>query len=227
MIIRTRPLLRVAATALIASAISAVSFGAYAAPDAPAPAAAMAASAPVAEHGPHGHRWAPGGPGGRGSRGGREGFGGRGFEHMLDHLHDQLKLNAQQEQAWQHARDTSKHDFQGMRANFEEARKQFAAAGQQPILDLAAIQAARQQIESRNQALRLDAENTWISFYNTLNDAQKTIVSNDIKRHWKHHGKHGWMHHRMDGRGWHGGPPPADAPQGTPAGQAAAPAHSG
>lgn len=214
MTIKNRQWLRVAAAVLTVSALSATvaSVSAYAASDSAA--APVAGSAPVADHGPRGHRWGPGGPGGPrgpGGPGGPEGVAGPGFEHMLHHLHDQLKLNAQQEQAWQHARETSKHDFEGMRANFDEARKQFDAARQQPILDLAAIQAGHQQIESRNQALRLDAENTWISFYNTLDDAQKTIVSNDIKRHWKHH--------RMDGRGWrgpHGGPPPHGGPDGAP-----------
>jgi len=225
MLIKTKSAMAVAAAAM------ALSFGAHAAPsDSPATADAASATPMVSASGPQG------GPGmhhdGHGPRGPREhggprgpgGPGGAGFAHMMDQLHTQLKLNPQQEKAWQEAQATSRQNFETVRTQHEVSRQQFMAQAEKPILDLSALQAQHEQQETNDQQLRTGTERAFINFYDTLNDAQKTMVSNDIKQHWKHmmHGGPGRDHGHPDGPPPHMGkkgdmPPPGDAPPPPPA----------
>jgi len=185
----------------IAAATLAVSFGAHAATDASVP----ASDAPPA-HAPHHGHGGPGGPHGPG------GPGGPGFAHVMDHLHKQLKLDAQQEAAWKQAEQTAHANFDTMRTTHEAARQQLKDAASQPILDLAALQAQHEQLESSDAELRTATEKAFVTFYGTLTDAQKTIVSNDIKSQWKH------MLDRPHGPppGDHDGPPPHGEPGDAP-----------
>ncbi|WP_246795699.1 periplasmic heavy metal sensor [Burkholderia perseverans] len=147
--------------AIAAAAVLALSFGAAA--------QAQTASAPVPPAGAHGgpgHHWHHhGGP-----------------YAVFKRLHDQLKLNAQQEQQYQAAEATAKQNHQAMRQSFEQARSQFQAAQNQPILDLDALHSARQQAEQQNTLLREQTERAWLAFYDGLNDQQKTTVSAALKQ---------------------------------------------
>lgn len=115
-------------------------------------------------------------------------------------LHDQLKLNPQQEQAWQAAMNTAKQNHDAMRQNGQQARQMFAQAKDQKILDLAGMRAAREKVFDQNRQLRSQTEDAWLNVYNSLDDGQKTIVSSAIKARWakmkawhdKH--QHGPMH---------------------------------
>ncbi|MBY4868444.1 periplasmic heavy metal sensor [Burkholderia anthina] len=138
--------------------------------------------------------------------------GGPGMHHMHGHdggpfgvimkLHDQLKLNASQEQQWQTAVNTMKQNHEAMRKSHEQMREQFKAQQNQPILDLSAMNAARQQAEQQNAQLREQSSAAWLAFYNGLNDQQKTTVSTALKqqfarmeqRHEKM--KEHWQQHR-------------------------------
>ncbi|WP_175837334.1 periplasmic heavy metal sensor [Burkholderia anthina] len=138
--------------------------------------------------------------------------GGPGMHHMHGHdgglfgvimkLHDQLKLNASQEQQWQTAVNTMKQNHEAMRKSHEQMREQFKAQQNQPILDLSAMHAARQQAEQQNAQLREQSSAAWLTFYNGLNDQQKTTVSTALKqqfarmaqRHEKM--KEHWQQHR-------------------------------
>ncbi|EEA03472.1 conserved hypothetical protein [Burkholderia sp. H160] len=104
------------------------------------------------------------------------------FMQDLTQLHDQLKLNADQEKLWQSALDTMKQNHEAMRANHEQVHNQFKAAQQQPILDLNAMAATHQQIEQKDAQLRQQTTDTWLKFYNALNDQQKTTVSTALKK---------------------------------------------
>ncbi|NTY40741.1 Spy/CpxP family protein refolding chaperone [Burkholderia diffusa] len=97
-------------------------------------------------------------------------------------LHDQLKLNASQEQQWQTAVNTMKQNRDAMRKSHEQMREQFKAQQNQPILDLSALHAARQQAEQQNAQLREQTSAAWLAFYNGLNDQQKTTVSTALKQ---------------------------------------------
>lgn len=116
------------------------------------------------------------------------GHGGPGWHHggfmkELNQLHGQLKLNADQEKAWQAALDTMKQSHEAERANHEQMRQQFKQMQQQPILDLNAMHAAHQQIEQKDAQLREQTSTAWLNFYNGLNDQQKTTVSTALKQH--------------------------------------------
>ncbi|MEK6352541.1 MAG: periplasmic heavy metal sensor [Burkholderia cenocepacia] len=145
----------------------------------------------------------PGGPGMHQMHGGHEGgpFG------AIMKLHDQLKLNASQEQQWQAAVNTMKQNRDAMRKSHEQMREQFKAQQNQPILDLSAMHSARQQAEAQNAQLREQTSAAWLTFYNGLNDQQKTMVSTALKqqfakmeqRHEKM--KERWEQHRAAAKG--------------------------
>ncbi|MGR3907919.1 periplasmic heavy metal sensor [Burkholderia sp. SR8] len=116
----------------------------------------------------------PGGPGMHQMHGGPFG--------AIMKLHDQLKLNASQEQQWQTAVNTMKQNHEAMRKSHEQMREQFNAQRNQPILDLSAMHAARQQAEQQNAQLREQSAAAWLAFYNGLNDQQKTTVSTALKQ---------------------------------------------
>ncbi|MEX3858768.1 protein CpxP [Paraburkholderia youngii] len=124
------------------------------------------------------------------------------FMKELTQLHDQLKLNADQEKLWQSALDTMKQNHEAMRANHNQAHDQFKAAQQQPILDLNAMAATHQQIEQKDAQLRQQTTDAWLKFYNGLNDQQKTTVSTAIKQRFsrmeQRHEKmrERWEHHQ-------------------------------
>ncbi|MFL9898865.1 periplasmic heavy metal sensor [Paraburkholderia fungorum] len=104
------------------------------------------------------------------------------FMKELTQLHDQLKLNADQEKQWQAALDTMKQNHEAMRANHKQIKDRFKAAQQQPILDLNAMAAAHQQVEQKDAQLRQQTSDAWLKFYNGLNDQQKTTVSTALKQ---------------------------------------------
>jgi periplasmic protein CpxP/Spy len=137
-------------------------------------------------------------PAGQGGPGGWHGH----FMKELTQLHDQLKLNADQEKQWQAALDTMKQNHEAMRANHEQIRNQMKAAQQQPILDLNAMAAAHQQVEQKDAQLRQQTTNAWLTFYNGLNDQQKTTVSTALKQRFaKMEARHEkmrerWQHHK-------------------------------
>jgi uncharacterized membrane protein len=214
----------------VATAALAVSLGAQAATDGAAPAMANAGNTMPA---PDGHHWAPpgehGGPGGPGFNG-PHGPGAR-FGGMMKHLHDELQLNASQEQAWKNAQEVTKRNFAAARAIHEKSRKQFETLFRQPVLDLAALRDAREQVASSDRGLRANTEDSWLAFYGTLSDVQKAVVSTKIKDHllpmFGHGGPRGRGEfggpHRMDRmdhmdgpRGDHRGPPPGGEHGGMP-----------
>ncbi|MBW0446782.1 periplasmic heavy metal sensor [bacterium M00.F.Ca.ET.228.01.1.1] len=145
------------------------------------------------------------GPGGPGGPGGWHGH----FMKELTQLHDQLKLNADQEKQWQAALDTMKQGHEAMRANHEQMKNQFKAAQQQPILDLNAMAAAHQQIEQKDAQLRQQTTDAWLKFYDGLNDQQKTTVSTALKQRFaKMESRHEKMRERWQ---QHHGAAPAPA----------------
>ncbi|WP_374620305.1 periplasmic heavy metal sensor [Pandoraea sp.] len=128
-------------------------------------------------------------------------------------LHDQLKLNAQQEQAWQQAVSTSQQNRDAMRKNGEQFRQMFAQAKDQPVLDLAGMRAAREKVFDENRQLRNQTEDAWLNVYNGLNNDQKTLVSSAIKARWTK--MKAWHDKAMQHRGrMHKGAPPAQPPAG-------------
>ncbi|SAK57800.1 periplasmic protein [Caballeronia glebae] len=162
-------------------------------------------------------------PGAPAMMGGHGGPGGHRMEmrmqKQLDELHGQLKLNADQEKLWQTALTTMKQNHRAMRESHKQMRDQFKSMENQPILDLNAMHAAHQKIEQQNEQLREQTATTWLNFYNSLNDQQKTTVSTALKKHFaKMHEHQHKMHERWGKQ--HGGP---DGAPGAAAGASATP----
>lgn len=125
---------------------------------------------------------ANGGPGMMGGSWGHHRMEMRMKEH-LERLHTQLQLNADQEKLWQAAINTMKQNHEAMRRSHMQMREQMKTMLQQPILDLNAMHAARQNAEQQNAQLREQTSAAWLNFYNSLNDQQKTTVSTELKKH--------------------------------------------
>jgi protein CpxP len=142
-----------------------------------------------------------GGPGMMGGSWGHHRMEMRMKEH-LDRLHAQLQLNPDQEKLWQAAINTMKQNHEAMRKSHMQMREQMKTMLQQPILDLNAMHAARQNAEQQNAQLREQTSAAWLNFYNSLNDQQKTTVSTELKKHFarmrehemKKHGHWGHQH---------------------------------
>ncbi|MCG5075734.1 periplasmic heavy metal sensor [Paraburkholderia tagetis] len=150
----------------IAAASLALSFGATA-----ANAQANAQTPPPASAGMmHG---GPGMHGGHGMHGD--------FMMGFKKLHDKLNLNAAQEKQWQAALDTMKQNHEAMRKNHEQIKQQFDSMKNQPILDMNALHTAHQKIEQQDAQLHEQTAQAWLTFYNGLNDQQKTTVSSALK----------------------------------------------
>lgn len=101
---------------------------------------------------------------------------------MMQQIHGKLNLSAAQEQQWQAAVNTMKQNRDAMRKSHDALRQQFQAQQNQPILDLNALHAARQQAEQQNAQLREQTASAWLAFYNGLDDQQKTMVSTALKQ---------------------------------------------
>ena len=122
-------------------------------------------------------------------------------------LHDKLNLNATQEKQWQAALDTMKQNHEAMHKNHEQLKQQFDSMKSQPILDLNALHTAHQQVEQQDAQLREQTAQAWLTFYNGLNDQQKTTVSTALKdrfakmeqRHEKM--REHWEQHQKDHKG--------------------------
>jgi periplasmic protein CpxP/Spy len=119
---------------------------------------------------------APGGPGGWHHHGD--------FMQQMNQLHGQLNLNADQEKQWQAALTTMKQNRETERANHKQMHDQMKSMAQQPILDLNALHDMHQKAEEQNHQLHEQTAAAWLTFYNGLNDQQKTIVSTALKQHW-------------------------------------------
>jgi Spy/CpxP family protein refolding chaperone len=115
-----------------------------------------------------------------------QGHGGHGnwhgqFQKQLQQLHAKLNLNADQEKQWQAALTTMKQNREAERASHQQLKEQFDSMKNQPILDLNALHQARLHAEQQNAQLREQTANAWLTFYNGLNDQQKTTVSTALK----------------------------------------------
>ncbi|CAB3781714.1 periplasmic heavy metal sensor [Pararobbsia alpina] len=112
------------------------------------------------------------------------------FEKQLEKLHAQLKLNSQQEALWKTAVDTMHANREQMRAQHKANKAQMKAAMQQPILDLAAMHAAREQQAQQARQLHEQTTQAWLNVYNALDDQQKTMVSTALKTRWQKMAQH-------------------------------------
>jgi periplasmic protein CpxP/Spy len=99
------------------------------------------------------------------------------FIPALKQLAPQLSLTPTQQNLWQTAMDTMQESHVSARMNEDQLQQQIQAAEQQPIIDLRAVHAAHLKVEQEDDKLREQSANAWITFYESLNNQQKTSVS--------------------------------------------------
>jgi Spy/CpxP family protein refolding chaperone len=117
----------------------------------------------------------------------------------LGKLHNELKLTLTpaQEQLWQNALQTMTQAREAARAEHEAARKQFEALARQSVIDLDAMHDAHQKLADQERQRREQVTAAWLKVYDSLNDQQKKVVSDDLKQHFAHMAHHHeWMMHR-------------------------------
>lgn len=99
------------------------------------------------------------------------------FIPAMKQLEPQLNLTPSQQNLWQTAMDTMQESHVSARMNEDQVQQQIQAAEQQPIIDLRAVHAAHLKVEQEDAKLREQSANAWITFYESLNNQQKTSVS--------------------------------------------------
>jgi Spy/CpxP family protein refolding chaperone len=104
---------------------------------------------------------------------------------MLKAIHAQLNLSPAQEQLLQSLIAQSKAAHEQQRAAYKQSHDQIKALMQAPVLDLRALSAAREQMMEQGRKAHQQMEAGWLNFYDSLNTAQKTLVSNTLKAHWE------------------------------------------
>ena len=103
------------------------------------------------------------------------------FIEEMKTLQPQLNLSTTQQTAYDVAMDTMRQSHVTARMNEDQLQQQFQSAQQTPILDLRAIHAANLKVEQEDAQAREQSANAWITFYDGLNNSQKTSVSSLLK----------------------------------------------
>ncbi|SDG61713.1 Spy/CpxP family protein refolding chaperone [Propionivibrio dicarboxylicus] len=99
-----------------------------------------------------------------------------GFAHggrAMQRLHDDLKLDAAQEAAWQDAEKFAKDSFANGRDAFRKQHEEIQAALAQPGADLRAIVKRMDDLKAEGQKQRTAVRDRWLAVYDKLNPEQK------------------------------------------------------
>ena len=129
--------------------------------------------------------------------------GGRSGQHMMfdmkgmTRLHDDLKLDAKQEAAWQQADKASKDAKTGMRDRMTKHHEEIKTMIDKPGADLRDVTKRMDDFRAEGQKLHQASRDRWLAVYDTLNAEQKEKVRVFFKSMSEHKGKMG----RHGGRG--------------------------
>lgn len=139
---------------------------------------------------------------------GPDGAGRPGYHMMFDgrgmaRLHDDLKLDAKQEAAWQQADKASKDAMTAMRDRMAKHHDEIQAMIDKPGTDLREVAKRMDDFRAEGQKLHQENRDRWLAVYDTLNAEQKEKVRVFFKGMSERMGKMG--HHGnwgdRDGRG--------------------------
>ena len=115
-----------------------------------------------------------------GPGGGRCGPPGERMEQRMDYgmkemarLHDDLKLDAPQEAAWQEAQTATQSNRAGMRDQMRQQREEIQAALNQPAADLRAIAKRMDDLKDAGSKQHAANRDRWLAVYDLLNADQK------------------------------------------------------
>ncbi|MFT3848359.1 MAG: periplasmic heavy metal sensor [Propionivibrio sp.] len=140
------------------------------------------------------------GPDGMGRPGHHMMFGMKGMMR----LHDDLKLDARQEAAWQQADKASKDAMAGMRERMTRHHEEIKAMIDKPGTDLREVAKRMDDFRVEGQKLHQENRDRWFAVYDTLNPEQKEKVRVFFKGMSERMGKmgeRGGPHGGRDGRG--------------------------
>ena len=111
---------------------------------------------------------------------GERGPEGMGPMRGLERLHQELNLNAQQEELWKKAQGLQREAFRSMRAQGEETRAKLRAEIDKPGADLKQFAQLRDQLgaqmHAQMEATRKQVREAWFVVYDTLDSAQREKV---------------------------------------------------
>ncbi len=93
--------------------------------------------------------------------------------HELSRLHDELKLNPQQEALWQDARRAAGDGMDEMRAHVRRQREAALNTLNQPNADLRAVIAQLDEAREAGRKQREASREPWLRLYDSLDAAQK------------------------------------------------------
>ena len=94
----------------------------------------------------------------------------------MQRLHDELKLDAQQEALWQDAVKFAKEGFEGKREQFGKHRQEIDALLSQPGADLREVAKRMDAFRADGQKQRDAVRERWLKVYDTLDAEQKEKV---------------------------------------------------
>lgn len=99
-----------------------------------------------------------------------------GFGHgsrAMQRLHDELKLDAAQEAAWQEAQKFADDSFANGRDTFRKQHEEIRTALAQPGADLRAIVKRMDELKAEAQKQHTAVRDRWLAVYDKLNPEQK------------------------------------------------------
>lgn len=125
--------------------------------------------------------------------GGRCGPPGEGMEQRMAYgmkemarLHDELKLDAKQEEAWKEAAQASQNNMSTLRDQMRKERQETLAALKQPGADLRAIVKHMDDLRDAGRKQHEANRDRWLALYDTLNAEQKekarTFIASKMQR---------------------------------------------
>ena len=109
----------------------------------------------------------------------------------MAHLHDDLKLDAKQEAAWQDAEKSAKGTMGGMRDQMRKQHDETMAALSQSGADLHAIAKRMDEARDAGHKQHIANRDRWLAVYDLLNAEQKEKARLFFKSQMEHRGHPG------------------------------------
>jgi protein CpxP len=114
----------------------------------------------------------------------------------LEKLHDDLNLNAAQDQLWQRAAAKTRESVTKMHEQGRGLHERARAELDKPTPDLRALSTDMERFHEQRHAAHVALKQEWLAVYDSLNPEQQQKVAQRLKQrmermeHWHHGGHH-------------------------------------
>jgi uncharacterized membrane protein len=139
-------------------------------------------------------------------------------QRALVRLHDELKLDAQQEALWKEAQSFASEHHEAMSTRWRKDQAEIKSLLDQPGVDLRAVAKRMDDLRAEGLKQRDTIRDRWFTVYDSLGAGQKErarLFFKDGMERMEHVAEQGKERH---GRGHHrNGPPPVTTPASSPA----------